>query len=346
MGFVDLANLPWKLVAAWTHPPPAPFEAAAHIRNVCNYPVLHRIGSPSQNGVVYEIKMSEVHHAAMKFMVPAPEAQQEVQNAVHLSDFVRTGRLCRFPIVYGSGNCTLAKVNTSTTFGNLARENYQRTALKELVLAQPDLSPRTRVMLRKHTAIPIEQLLLLVPAQDHALVEMILTETLFPTAVLISELMFCDVNALVLHEHEPLRDTNMFAHLVMQIIDGLEELFRARVSHNDIHFGNVLLRVTEDQQLFAVLHDFGTAEMGCEDYRNYVGDIEKLMANLDTTGRNHSTLAAFPSEIQRTMQMCEQVRSMSQLPSVYRVIKTLFSNRITGAVGYQKTVRWLEEEWA
>jgi aminoglycoside phosphotransferase (APT) family kinase protein len=72
----------------------------------------------------------------------------------------------------------------------------------------------------------------------------------------------------------------------------------ARVSHGDLHFGNVLV-CYKQKEMFVLLHDFGTSQRRCMHAGDYLDDIGKLMDAISRTGK-------LSSEVNEVLELLEE----------------------------------------
>jgi hypothetical protein len=251
--------------------------------------IQNRIGSASQNAQVYRATSAGTD-IALKIILNSnhltdAHIENELKIAEMLSDRVIAGISTRFPVVLKHGK-VMAKLDLSGWFGSKIRIAQQRKQIVQQAELNPDMTYKDVMHLKKNTSRLDE----LIDTSSTPL-------TTFQVPVLVSELMYCDMNYLVTQDNSPLRQKEFYADIICQIIHGLIELFEADVLHDDLHFGNILLKRKQDQ-LFAVIHDFGTSHVGI-DYRDY-NDLQKLMANIKNTKDNFG-IGEFQIEVKEVM---------------------------------------------
>jgi hypothetical protein len=251
--------------------------------------IQNRIGSASQNAQVYRATSAGTD-IALKIILNSnhltdAHIENELKIAEMLSDRVIAGISTRFPVVLKHGK-VMAKLDLSGWFGSKIRIAQQRKQIVQQAELNPDMTYKDVMHLKKNTSRLDE----LIDTSSTPL-------TTFQVPVLVSELMYCDMNYLVTQDNSPLRQKEFYADIICQIIHGLIELFEADVLHDDLHFGNILLK-RKQEQLFAVIHDFGTSHVGI-DYRDY-NDLQKLMANIKNTKDNFG-IGEFQIEVKEVM---------------------------------------------
>jgi maltooligosyltrehalose synthase len=126
------------------------------------------------------------------------------------------------------------------------------------------------------------------------------------------------VNHLVRHSDQPLSNAALFADIIIQTIDGLIELYELRVVHKDIHFGNVMLKVQPDKSVLVLIHDFGTSQMNCEYYPDYMYDLERLKQCVLASGY-------FETEVTAARKVIAAVSSMSEVKTAIQAVQNVFS---------------------
>jgi hypothetical protein len=260
--------------------------------------VQNRIGSASQNAQVYRAMVNGTD-VAVKIMLNSNHMSREhidneVQIAQMLSRRVLAGQSTRFPLVIQHGKI-MAKLDLNCWFGQVIQKTHQRKQKIQQAESRLDITPRELRHLKKNLS---------------KLDDMIDTTThldTFEIPVLVSELLYCDMNYLVTQENSPLKSKEIYSSIIGQIIDGLLQLFDANVLHDDLHFGNILLRA-EGDELFAVIHDFGTSFVGI-DYRDY-NDLQKVMSNIENTKDNFG-IGGLEAEVEKIMSYA--VNSLSDI---------------------------------
>jgi hypothetical protein len=275
-----------------------------------------RIGSASANGVVYDMMLDKSAHAALKFFATGPQAENEVTIATFLSASVLATHSTRFPVVYGSATCSSANLDLTQPFAQEVREGHIKRRLLEIYSRSSTCKPATLKKLKRAPAAQsISEISALVSPAELATIQ---AETAFEVRVLLSEVCYSDVNYLIRHIDQPLRNAALFADFVMQTIDGLIVLYELRVVHKDIHFGNVLLKVQPDKSVLVLIHDFGTSQMNCEYYPDYMYDLERLMQCILVSGY-------FNTEVTAAREVIAAVSIMSEVKTAMQAVQNVFS---------------------
>ena len=229
----------------------------------------HRIGSESSEAEVYEIMYfgSDIPiKAALKIMPissPGTEAQnmKEIDYAIKASNLVRSGVCERFPLVFDAGTCP------NTAFQNSkfqeAAANY--TCLKLLLDKVPTKQKQLQAEYRQGRPMSY-----LVNKYDP---DMDCSKATASSMFLISELADTDLNLWARSPHPK----GAWLSIMSQVFEGIYFLHQTlRISHNDLHFGNVLL-ANYDIGTTALIHDFGKSEP--LDSFNWKNDFEKFLSN-------------------------------------------------------------------
>lgn len=120
---------------------------------------------------------------------------------------------------------------------------------------------------------------------------------------------------------------------MIQTLYGLIQLVYLGIAYNDIHFGNVLLRIDLGNRhcnFFALLHDFGRSEKDCTHLGNYTFDTGKLMDAIHQTGQ-------FEDEVRLACLMIDEVDSFAEIPKMLSSVQTLFFRYSNGQVSIPMT---------
>lgn len=286
-------------------------KAALHISNevatTCSEQLYltARVGSDSSNGEVYASQMG-----AVKIMMPGTESRKELQIAVYLSK-----RGACVPQVLATGTCALATVNPATAFGKQVRERHHRAELRTLHTAGR-LAISKRSAGGRHLKLPIQDLCTGLPVDQVAAV---FASDQCNVTVLVSELCYCDINYLVTHPSEPLRSLELFAAILVQCVDCMLELFHATVSHNDLHFGNFLIRKSQCRQCSVLVHDFGMSELNCHCYKAYIWNAEKFIDAVSATGYAGDLVDRALAIVRTPKHMDEVEGSLAELRQLFEV---------------------------
>lgn len=299
----------------------APLQSA--YLNPCDVTLIRRIGSPSANGVVYDVAwpMSD-HHGALKIMIPGEEAAHEISVATHLSSLVRHDRATRFPQVYTTATCDDTRIDIATPFGSDLRDRHLRRRLADEALVSANVTDRDKTRIRR--AWRYMTFTELGRHTEEATVKAIMSSTSYTSTVMVSEILYSDVNYLIRHPSRPLAHTSFFAHIIAQCVQCLIEMFRVRAVHGDVHFGNFLLRKTGADEVFVLIHDFGTSRLDCHDHAAYMFDLAKLMDNVRNNG-------AFPEAVDSSLQIIDRATSMDSVEEAMCQVMDLFESRDDGS---------------
>jgi hypothetical protein len=202
-------------------------------------------------------------------------------------------------------------------FAQEVRETHIKRRLLEVYSRNSTCKPAT---LKKLQRVPAVQsiYILVSPAELTA----IQAKEAFEARVLLSEICYSDVNYLIRHALTPLSNAALFADTIIQTIDGLIELFVLSVVHKDIHFGNVLLKVQADKSVLVLIHDFGTSQMNCEYYPDYMHDLKRLMQCILVSGY-------LEQEVVEARAVIAAVSSMNEVKAAMQAVQNVFSTHYT-----------------
>lgn len=334
MSFItrlDTTALPW-LPAAGRDSIGNPLQSA--YEDLCTMRLICRIGSPSLNGEVYKCSSIFRLFTALKIMYLGNESSQEITVATAVSDAVKQQRATRFPIVYSTARCTETGLS-DTPFSRVAIRQHRKQELVKLLRLQSNISNnRIRVIERSLGITDLDDIAAIVEPSDRK--RMIMCGMTFTSQVMMSELAFCDINYLITHRSNILRRHKpIFAEIIIQCIDGILELFHLQIAHNDIHFGNFLIR-TDSQNptsnFFVMTHDFGRSEMNCSDLTNYIFDCEKLLDCILHVG-------VFQDEVHQGSLIINAMQTLKDVPEMMRQVQQLFRHHRNSTV---VTLPWAE----
>jgi serine/threonine protein kinase len=207
-------------------------------------------------------------------------------------------------------------------FAQEVRESHIKRRLLEVHSRSPTCKAATLKKLKRAPATQsISEMSALVSPAELATIQ---AETAFEVRVLLSEVCYrSDVNYLIRHIDQPLSNAALFADIIIQTIDGLIELYELRVVHRDIHFGNVLLKVKPDtKSVLVLLHDFGTSQMNCAYYPDYMYDLERLMQCVLASGY-------FKTKMTAARKVIAAVSSMNEVKTAMQAVQNVFSVHYT-----------------
>lgn len=208
-----------------------------------------RIGSPSSEAEVYQIK-SPYHNvdAALKIMPiltseDEEKNKREIDTAIQASNLVVSGQSHYFPLVYGWGHCFDMTLFQNSKFEERAKYHSQ------IALRARDF-PSKRKMLERFEKISMS----LADIDTRLNIPKYVEEPKVEGDFLISELAHMDLSrwASEIHLESAWRD------VLNGILLGLQDLRNLGICHNDMHLGNVLIKY--ENGLIPLIHDFGKVE--------------------------------------------------------------------------------------
>ena len=289
--------------------------------------ILCRIGSISTKGIVFKktfmfgdtnmsfaLKIMPIYNSKA-FMTN----ESEIRIASLVSDYVVSGRASCFLPVYGSAYCMELEVNPD--YSDVIKDAHDyaiRLLTIKAIEDMVDIKPRFKTMLIKilqNPSIEINGALSRIRALDaqadsiKAIIEEIPKSVPIAAHVLLSELVWGDLNAVVdsiynappskLMQH--LEKDSTLLLIIRDTIYAVQVLNRElNIVHNDLHTGNVMLRVSGGI-IQPVIHDFGEAvEIKLFGRDDTVRDLQKFFDAMLLPKRNHRN--KYSSRIGRVLE--------------------------------------------
>jgi thiamine kinase-like enzyme len=235
-----------------------------------------RIGSNSANGIVYKIRLSDIAnvYAALKMMPVTQESKDEIYYAKFLSN---SGNRV-FPSVFGFAKCDVVLDMDISASRKIAEESIRKNILLDIAHKlkekHSDVSEKSQSLLywtrlrkifesgssldfiREEYPEETAQWIAYFNAKSH------------DVYLLISEIFYSDIRYYVniYHdesndEYNPLKRLDSYRDLIKGVLSAMEALFDHGLVHQDIHFGNFLVRKQNNgSRLDVVIHDFGESK--------------------------------------------------------------------------------------
>jgi hypothetical protein len=249
-----------------------------------NTNIITRIGSESSDAVVYKVKIGQCNMAAKVLLHVEDGSQKNIQKEIAMAKTV-------------SQQVTKNKTrHFPIVFGSTKCNN---------------------IIFPSQVAVQNSAQLLIDNAQKYQKKSQLSGEILF------SELLWGDVNQLYgLLRKDPAMGS-VFDNIIPQTFSAIHELHSLGISHNDLHFGNLLIRVDNtNMKLDTLIHDFGKSlyinDNGWTN-DNILTDLHSInSAIIDREGLNNSKIG------QKMKKMMEIVRSYKRnVPrNIYEILNT------------------------
>lgn len=223
--------------------------------------VIRRIGSESSEGEVYQIRYNNVD-AALKIMPVISDSdilknENEINIANLASQMVLQNKWPHFPMVYGSGKCT----NSNFYNPRWKELSHDYACVRRLREVLPAKNKQIDALYR--TGQQPENI-----AQRFGLNLEVCQNLKTPSNFLISELATEDLSSWATAPHT----TREWREIVRQCLDSISFLHQEMaISHNDLHWGNVLIKD------IALIHDFGKSSPFVEENAN--DDLVKFISS-------------------------------------------------------------------
>ena len=310
-----------------------------------------RIGSNSAAGEVYRININNVP-IALKIMPIASSLDitkntHEIDIATHLSNRVLSGNSMNFPIVYLDYTCKNIKLKKSSKFYNKSiifsiQQKLQNIMnvdnVRELLHnynkptnANSMLNIANKILKNKNTELNINN----IDSQCD---------------ILLSELANADLIWFFNEhfKHKQVLDDTIFLKIINDIINGIIDMQKDRIIHNDLHIGNILLLKKRNEYVF-LLHDFGVSIINDDEspiWRNeeQLLDIERFIDNCNIYNIdefNRELLSVKMSQFVDNLRIyiSELISSNEQYPNCMELIKEWYNQYKTKEGGSYKTLK-------
>lgn len=264
--------------------------------------IVTQIGSPSQEGEVYLVKMDK-HIMAMKVLPHVdPKSRDRIANELKIaqlaSDAVVNGLVTHFPLVYKTAYCPETHFKDLSPFKERSELYGLRSVFRGWIEKVSHVSARlfferSRLMNNKHDIEVLASTFLSVGSiqsgQGHSSCDL-----------LFSELAYSDLKQFI--EVSELTVSHWLT-ILHQLVDSITELGKLGIIHNDLHLGNVLVLVDQKRNIKLLLHDFGRSELNSEKrlhWRN-LADMRKALDHILEIGNTRKIIPKRVMEIVEDM---------------------------------------------
>lgn len=260
--------------------------------------VIRRIGSESTEGEVYQIQYKGTDAALKVMPITTDKDNEKNQNEMEIanlaSDMVLENTWPHFPIVYGFGRCYDSNFynpswkGKSTNYACMLklRETLPSKTKQMDALYRTGQSPET--IARRFNL-------------DLQLCEDLET----PSDFLISELAREDLSSWASLIHSSKEWKSNVSDILETILFMREEM---QISHNDLHWGNVLIKFVDNSDI-PLVHDFGKSGKITND--NLLDDINKFISSW--TGASYQ----IPSDIREFFIQAEKdIKENKDIPEI------------------------------
>ncbi len=227
-----------------------------------NIIVLGRIGSESSEGEVYRIQIEGREYAGKIMPIHSHKSLEKNENEILIAK--ELSGLKYFPIVYTSIFCSNTKYNEKSLFF----EDSYKYFLFEKICEDKTKACKTRM---KHQ-------------YKNASIEKIISTFNIPinigSHILISEIAFSDLRQIC--RYYTLNE-KVWRFIILNVLKGIKYLNEEKnILHGDLHCGNVLIKVSEKNQVkIPLIHDFGKSRKCLfNNMSDRVTDAEKFLYDL------------------------------------------------------------------
>lgn len=218
---------------------------------ICNC----RIGSPSIDGEVFKVVYNDEIPMALKIMPIMNDKHvarnmNEIDIAVKASNLVKTGCTTHFPMVFGHGQCEVIMDVESPFKGPGVRyhmlEKFANAIPSRICAKRFRISRRrssSREIIETASEIFPFQVVEEIAKDDHQFVDL-----------MASELAWGDL----LRFYEENKDVDLWKNIITEALHAIRDMQQLLgVFHGDLHWGNLLIMIFEDNSLEVLIHDFG-----------------------------------------------------------------------------------------
>lgn len=237
----------------------------------CDIEVIQRIGSPSMNGEVYQLKYRGKEFVGKILPIIDKKTEEssssEIKIANFVSNLVTTGQSVYFPVVYGSAFCREVIYNEKSLFSKPSKLH----ALKKHIEKQ--MSSNIQKKRFSTSANTLKK------AKAFASENKINIDNISPSSyIMFSEIAYSDLSYYIEQYTLTVKEWNA---LITHIFLAIKTMQDKNLFHGDLHTGNILILKNENNDLLPLIHDFGTSYF-VEDWT--IGerkeDLEKFLYQL------------------------------------------------------------------
>ena len=286
-----------------------------------------RIGSESSDAVVFRMDIGPACPAAVKVLLDVADFsdeknENELRLANLVSNQVKANRTDRFPVVYGSKECKnmLFPEKVEGNMRKLIERAKAYTLLSNLEKLAREKGFRRSYLIWKqaNSQKSYEDMLSSIKAKFSEYGDF--DKIKLSGTVLISELVWGDLLQLYqeLSEDEVPR---IFDNLIGQGLLAIQELHDLGISHNDLHFGNFLVRIGDGddyKEIRVLIHDFGKSEyLNPDDWTT-----NKILADFKTVSNTVLSMNRLGEEIHSKMKALNTyLASLEEVPkNIYTIL--------------------------
>ncbi len=224
--------------------------------------IIERIGSESSEGEVYRIQIEGREYAGKIMPISSVLAIEKNENEIAIAK--ELSGLTYFPIVYAGGFCSNTKYNEKSLFF----EDSYKYFLFEKVCEDKTKACKTR-MKHQYKNISVQELktMFYIPIN-------------ISSHILISEIAFSDLRQICRYYTV---NEKIWRFIILNVLKGIKCLNEEKnILHGDLHCGNVLIKVSEKNQVeIPLIHDFGKSRKCLFDnMSDRVTDAEKFLYDL------------------------------------------------------------------
>jgi serine/threonine protein kinase len=249
-------------------------EGKKSILKKCILKVSKRIGSEGIAGYVFELKSSNKLKMAAKIIPNIIRTVDVINNetniATYLSNLVITNQTVYFPIVYGVYKCdntiysSLNKLLNNNILIQIIGYHIFKTCSKKSVSDINKLNSKYKLLSTKQYLSNIKQVM-----KEHKK-KISINDIIISSTILISEIAWGDLRQYIRKNrtnrtnrtNKTTGTEDQLIYLLQQIIKGIITLQQHNIIHNDLHTGNILIIISNNEnELLPLIHDFGESVM-------------------------------------------------------------------------------------
>ena len=250
---IIVGPVPWNVHPENPNNPVPPVSSDIDVCNPLDFKLLSRVGTGSQNGIVYEAKILRTNYRfALKFM--DMEHIKEGELAKRMGEHNPT----HFPRVIDWNVCEHFVVQqqndlNSKRFLERIQTEFFKKYIFENMKGSPIQKKKTRIQLIKSNTQGEEMLAYAKNiGVENEILDFLRQYSGVPMVVMASELMSGDLRSFISENPK----SEEIPRLIAEVFVCLRSMVRLNIAHNDLHLGNVLIRYSEGKYS-SVIHDFG-----------------------------------------------------------------------------------------
>ncbi|CAH6419893.1 Hypothetical protein HVR_LOCUS969 [uncultured virus] len=242
---------------------PNEWKIYGHTQEICNLrnKIIRRIGSASTRGIVFDIVLDGIHHACKILLDTETNPDDKNRREISISTMLGERYPDLFPVVYGYGRCLSITIPVEIAPQNIMNEAFI-WYIRTQILNNAGISKYIQKSLElkyRNSGLDSEVYLNFLREKNISI------PNKFPALMMISELGFGDLSQWAREDHT----ADEWRSVIFYVIQGIKALSMENITHNDLHFGNILIMMDGKVKIF----DFGETET----YYRPEADLSKFL---------------------------------------------------------------------